>query len=37
MESILVTAATAAGLFAGTNIDDMIVLAVLKEACSDSD
>jgi cadmium resistance protein CadD (predicted permease) len=30
MEAILVTAATAAGLFAGTNIDDVIVLAVLN-------
>jgi cadmium resistance protein CadD (predicted permease) len=30
MGAIFVTAATAAGLFAGTNIDDIIVLAVLN-------
>jgi len=30
MEAIFATAATAAGLFAGTNIDDMVVLAVLN-------
>ena len=30
MDSILATAATAVGLFAGTNIDDMVVLAVLN-------
>lgn len=30
MEAIVATAATAAGLFAGTNIDDLVVLAVLN-------
>ncbi len=30
MEPIIATLATAAGLFAGTNIDDMVVLAVLN-------
>lgn len=30
MEPVIVTAATAAGLFGGTNIDDMVVLAVLN-------
>jgi cadmium resistance protein CadD (predicted permease) len=30
MQAIFATAATAAGLFAGTNIDDMVVLAVLN-------
>jgi cadmium resistance protein CadD (predicted permease) len=30
MEAVFVAAATAAGLFGGTNIDDMVVLAVLN-------
>ena len=30
MEAVFGTAATAAGLFAGTNIDDLVVLAVLN-------
>lgn len=33
MESIFVTVVTASGLFAGTNIDDMVVLAVLNASC----
>ena len=34
MEPIIATIATAAGLFAGTNIDDMVVLAVLNASRS---
>jgi cadmium resistance protein CadD (predicted permease) len=33
MDAIFATAAAACGLFAGTNIDDMVVLAVLNASC----
>lgn len=33
METIFATAVAASGLFAGTNIDDMVVLAVLNASC----